>query len=184
MPNLPEKKDQILQAHAGLIHRVVVACSDPDKVPDLQEVLTQAEENGWEQLVSAIRKILFGSRDEAILNSLDEEDRIILDSILRGLQDPSTLPDLSAEIDPNMAAPSLAATIHAVRTGNTEALDMLATMATQMSQAGGDMAKLAAIMRPLSLGERDPDLLCKDMSSKSQELVMSILRELGKLEGH
>jgi len=184
MADLPEKEQQILQSHAGLIHRVVIACSDPAKVPDLDEILTQAENNGWSQLVAAIRQVLAGNRDHSILNALDEEDRPIVESILRGLQDPSTLPNLDAEIDANMAAPGLAAVIHSIRTGNTEALDVLANMATQMSQAGGDMARLAAVMRPLSLGERDPDVLCKDMGSQCSELVMSILRELGKLEGH
>ena len=159
MANLPEKDAQILQSHAGLIHRVVIACSEPNHVPDLQEVLTQAEQNGWAQLVAAIRQVLAGNRDQSLLNPLDEEDRPIVESILRGLQDPSTLPDLSAEIDPNLAAPGLAGMLHSVRTGNLEALDVLANMATHMAQAGGDMARLAAIMRPLSLGERDPDKL-------------------------
>lgn len=184
MAELPDKPEQILQAHAGLIHRVVIACADPESVPDLDQILTQAEENGWAQLVTAIRDILGGNRDESILNPLDEEDRYIVGSILMGLQDRSTLPDLSADIDPGTAAPGLAAIIHSVRTGNTEALDTLATMATHMSDAGGEMAQIASVIRPLSLGERDADKLCQGLNEKSADLVMAILSELGKLEGH
>ena len=53
-------------------------------------------------------------------------------------------------------------------------------MAEQMSGAGGDMARLAAIMRRLVNGERDADLLTRGMEAQGKGLVMSILKELEK----
>jgi len=184
MPTLPEKSQQVVQAHAGLIHRVVIACQNRAAVPDLEDILKQANDNGWTHLVAAIRKILAGKRDVGAFRHLAEEDFTIIESILMGLQNPATLPDLSEGFDANMAAPGLASMIHAARSGNLEALQLIATMATQMLQAGGDMARLAGIVRPLVTGERDADKLCQGMSETGEKLVLGILRELAKLEGH
>lgn len=185
MPKLPEKAEQIVQAHAGLIHRVVIACQNRAIVPDLEDVLKQAADNGWVDLVAAIRKVLAGQREVAAFRHLDEEDFTIIEAMLRGIQNPAMLPDLATEFDPNMAAPGLAAMIHAARSGNLEALQLIANMATQMLQAGGDMARLAGLVRPLVTGERDADKLCQGMTSEAgQNLVLGILRELAKLEAH
>jgi len=62
MATLPDKDQQIIDAHTGLIHRVVIGCQNRDMVPDLEDILKQAEENGWRQLVGAIRKILAGTQ--------------------------------------------------------------------------------------------------------------------------
>ena len=185
MSKLPEKAEQIVQAHAGLIHRVVIACQNRAMVPDLEEILKQAADNGWTDLVGAIRKVLAGQREVAAFRHLDEEDFTIIEAMLRGIQNPALLPELSSEFDPNMAAPGLAAMIHAARSGNLEALQLVANMATQMLQAGGDMARLAGLVRPLVTGERDPDKLCQGMTTEAgQNLVLGILRELAKLEAH
>ncbi|HKK14808.1 MAG TPA: hypothetical protein VKA14_09125 [Gammaproteobacteria bacterium] len=185
MATLPEKTQQILQSHAGLIHRVVLGCKNREMVPDLEDVLGMAEKNGWTDLVATVRKILAGDRDQALLRPLDEEDRIIVESILQGLQDPSTLPDLDAQADATMAAPGIASLVHAARTGNTEALQLIANMASQMLQAGGDMARLAAAVRPLVMGERDPNKLCEGMTTpEGEKLMQDVLAELAKLEAH
>lgn len=184
MTKLLEKEEQVRQAHAGLIHRVVIATQNPTAVPDLERLLKEAQDNGWTDLVAAIRKILKGSRETSLLRELDEEDQVIVSSILNGIQNPATLPQLDAPIDGAMAAPGLAAILHGARTGHHEALQLLGTMANQMMQAGGDMARLAAVMRPLVLGERDPNKLCEGMSDKGQTLVNNILAELRKLETH
>ena len=72
MPSLPQKDQQILHAHAGLIHRVVVACQNPALVPDLDDILAIAEKNDWHALVGAIRRILAGEREMDRLPGLDE----------------------------------------------------------------------------------------------------------------
>jgi hypothetical protein len=184
MSDIPELDDQILQSHAGLIHRVVMHCNNPGSVPDIEQVLQQAEQNDWTQLVAAIRDIMSGKRDESILPGLDEEDRVIVDSILRGLQDPSTLPNLQADFDSNMAAPGIAGLVHASRTGNAQALQIIANMAKQMLAAGGDMGILAGRIRPLVEGERDADKLTESMTGKGQRLMLDILDELLKLEAN
>ena len=178
----PELNDQILQAHTGLIHRVVMYCNNPGSVPDMEQVLQQAEENDWKQLTTAIRTIMSGTRDESILLGLDEEDRVIVESILRGLQDPQTLPDLQADIDSTMAAPGIAGLVHASRNGNVQALQIIGTMAKQMLAAGGDMGILAGRIRPLVEGERDADKLTDKMGDKGQKLMLEIIEELLKLE--
>ena len=43
--------------------------------------------------------------------------------------------------------------------GNTEALTLLSHMAEQMSVAGGDMARLAAIIKKFLDGERELEIL-------------------------
>jgi hypothetical protein len=53
-----------------------------------------------------------------------------------------------------------------------------------MSSAGGQMARLAAVIRPLINGERDPDRLCKGMDGATERLVVGILDELGRLARH
>lgn len=182
MTTTPELSEQILQSHTGLIHRVVMHCNNPGSVPDMEQVLQQAEENEWTQLVTAIRDIMSGNRDESILLGLDDEDKVIVESILRGLQDPSTLPELQTDLDSDMAAPGIAGLIHASRNGNAQALQIIGNMAKQMLQAGGDMGILAGRIRPLVEGERDTEKLSENMTEKGQKLITDILEELLKLE--
>ena len=182
MTAAPDLKEQILHSHAGLIHRVVMHCNNPGSVPDLEQVLKQAEDNDWTQLVTAIRGIMAGNRDESVLAGLDKEDSIIVDSILHGLQDPATLPALETDIDSSMAAPGIAGLVHAARNGNAQALQIIANMAKQMLEAGGDMSILSGRIRPLIEGERDPDKLTEKMSDKGQKLMLEIIEELIKLE--
>ena len=51
-----------------------------------------------------------------------------------------------------------------------------------MLKAGGDMACLAGIMRPLVQGERDADTLTEGMSEDGEKLVLAILNELADLD--
>ena len=119
-----------------------------------------------------------------MLNGLDDEDSVIVHSILRGLQNPATLPDLTEGVDGAMAAPGIAAMVNGARRGNLETLQLLGSMAQQMLQAGGDMARLAGILRPLVQGERDADKLTAGMGIEGQKLVVAILDELAKLDTH
>lgn len=180
MPAIPEKSQQVLLAHAGLIHAVVRTCHNRDLMPQMEQLLLLSEQNGWTQLVAAIRGILGGRRDIGIMANLDEEDRVITEAILLGLQNPETMPDLNATPDPNHAAPGLASMIAASRQGNVEALRALADMATQMRQAGGDMARLASALSQMEQGEDDAEKLSRGMSPAGQKLVEMILEELRK----
>jgi hypothetical protein len=182
--SLPDTKEQILQSHTGLIHRVVMHCNNPGSVPDMEQVLQMATDNDWTALVTVIRDIMSGNRDESILLALDEEDRVIAESILQGLQDPNTLPPLETDIDSDMAAPGIAGLVHASRNGNMQALHIIGNMAKQMLEAGGDMGILAGRIRPLVDGERDADKLTENMTDKGQKLMLQVLEELLKLEAN
>ena len=185
MSNLPDRKEQVIQVHASLINMVVQTHLNPQLRPQLSEVLKTSAQNGWQNLVLRIYKILEGERSEALLKDLDEEDAIIIEAILNGIQNPATLPDPSAKpANPTMAAPGIAHMVNEASRGNTQALTLLSKMAEQMSQAGGDMSILAAIMKKLIDGERDPEILSKGMGAQGESLVSSILEELGKLQLH
>jgi hypothetical protein len=185
MPSLPERSEQVIRSHAILIVTVVKACQNPQLLPELEPMLVHAQNNGWTELVSAIRNILKGNRDPSLLHGLDDEDTIIIEAVLRGLQDPNTLPDLNAKPQADLAAPALANMIHAAGTGDAMALNMIATMAEQMTNTQGDMARLGgAISKMVHNDERDPDILCKNMSEKGEKLVLDILAELTKLSAH
>jgi hypothetical protein len=178
-----DKRAQILSVHAGFINQVVVLGPQAERQTEFNQLLKLAEEQGWADLVAAIRQIIHkGRRDMEILNALDEEDQVIAEAILRGLQDPATLPDPEARPDPAMAAPGLASMIHAAGSGNAQALQLIANMAEQMSNVGGPMATLASVIRPLINGERDPEVLCKRLDSKSEAMVLGILEALSRLE--
>jgi len=184
MSILPDKIQQILQAHAGLIHAVVTAAQNRERLPELEALLDAALANGWGALVAVIRRILGGAREVSVLTGLDEEDRIIAEAILRGLQDPDSLPDPLTRPDPALAGPGLAALIHAAGSGDVAALQLLADMGTQMLRAGGDLARLSGILRRLVDHERDPDLLSRGMSPRGVQLVRSLLEELARLRAH
>ena len=180
-----DKEKQVVATHAALIHAVVHACLNRDLLPQLEQPLRGMADNGWAGLVKAIRLVLSGRRDMGLLSGLDEEDSIILRSILAGLQNPASLPDPQTPGgEAGMAAPGLAAMISQAAHGDSAALVVLGNMGEQMSRVGGDMARVASVLRPLINGERDPDQLTRNMGARSRGLVLSILEELGKLEQH
>jgi hypothetical protein len=180
---LPERREQIRLVHATFIRQVVELTQRPDRRADLETLLAGAEQQGWTALVAALRRIVRGDRSTASFSALDEEDQVIIESILRGLQDPANLPDPDKAQDPTLAAPGLAHMIHAARS-NPQALVLLGNMADQMNKVGGSMGRLAGVIRPLINGERNADRLCRGMDTQTQQLVLDILSELGKLEAH
>ena len=180
----PEKAEQVLQTHASLVLAVVQTIHNPQFKPQLEQVLQQSAQNGWAGLVNVINKIVAGNRDQALLNGLDEEDAIIVDSILRGLQDPASLPSSEQAGDASKAAPMLARMINEASRGDHNALTMLGSMAEQMSQAGGDMANLSAVVKEMIDGERSIDKLCTRMGVQGESLITQIISELAKLDTH
>jgi len=178
---IPERDQQIRQAHATLIHQVVKACQNEDSAIELESILDVALQQGWDDLVKTIRKIVKGNRDEALLVPLDEEDTVIIKSILDGLRNPQTLPDINQQGDATMAAPGLAQIIHAASRGDVQALQAVSMMAQQMTAAPGDMALLGGNMKRLLDGERNADILCKGMGTSGEQLMLNLIDELNKL---
>ena len=180
----PDKLEQILQTHAGLIVAVVQTILNPELKPQLDHVLKQSEQNGWVGLVAAIRKIVAGSRDNSLLAGQDDEDRVILDAILKGIQNPGSLPKPEQQGDATTAAPMLAKLIHDAGHGDHDAVIMLGGLAEQMSNAGGDLSNLSAVIKNMIDGERSIDKLCSRMGPQGESLISAIISELGKFDIH
>jgi len=180
---IPQRDQQIIQAHASFVCQVVGLIQKADAKAELASVLTEASESGWGALSAQIKRFANGER-EIREPALDDEDRVLAVAILRGLRDPSTLPDPNRQADPTLAAPGLAHMIHAAGRGDVQALTLISQMAEQMSRVGGDMSRVASVIRPMINGERDPDKLCENMDTRGQQLVLQILTELGKLDLH
>jgi len=181
---LPDAVEQVRRMHAPFIHAVVGALRDRSRMPELMRTLTAAEQQGWATLAGALRQIVDGKRDASVKLGLDEEDRVIVDTVLRGLENPASLPALDQQPDGRAAAPGLASMISAAGHGDAKALAVLADMAEQMVRAGGDMARLGGVMRRLVNGERDGDVLMKGMGPLGRQLLLDILSELGKAGVH
>ena len=179
--NLPDREQQIRQSHALLIRKTVEACQNRDNLPVLEQMLEMANQQGWTNLVTAIRAILGGQRDARVLQGLDAEDMVIVRSILEGLQNPATLPDPNQGANPAMAAPGLAQMVHAAARGDVQALQAVAFMAEQMTATHGDLRRLGGRLKALVDGERDPDTLCRDMSESGRQLMRDLLDELARL---
>ena len=111
MPSLPEREQQIITAHAAFICKVVECCGKLQRREEFEDLMSSAEESGWHSLVAAIRQIASGQRDMSAIRGLDEEDSVIAEAIMRGLQNPATLPDPNARPDPALAAPGLASSV-------------------------------------------------------------------------
>jgi hypothetical protein len=184
MAGLPDAAEQVLKMHAPFIHAVVQAVQNRALIPQLLEMLREAESRGWAVMVSSVREILDGKRDRTVLLGLDDEDKVIVEAILAGIENPASLPAVESAGDPQAAAPGLATMIALAGRGNMEAFTTLANMAEQMLKAGGDMARLGGIMRRLIDGERDETVLTRGMGELGRKLVRDILAELDKTTLH
>jgi len=97
-----------LRRHAALILGVVGAVQDAGLRGKLETALPRLEQHGWTDLVPAIRRILAGERNaDDLCADLDSQDSMIVEAILAGLADPSTLKDLSPEPDAPDADPDV-----------------------------------------------------------------------------
>ena len=86
-----------LQKYGQLIAMVVIAVDDGELRQELEDFMEQFSED-WANLVTAIRAILKGERDEEVLcEPLDYDDAAIISAILEGIADPETLKPLLGE---------------------------------------------------------------------------------------
>jgi len=180
----PDKLEQILQTHAGLIVAVVQTILNPELKPQLDHVLKQSEQNGWVGLVAAIRKIVAGSRDNSLLAGQDDKDRVIIDARMKDRKNPNSLPKPEQQADATTAAPMLAQLVHDAGHGDHDAVIMLGGLAEQMSNAGGDLSNLSAVIKNMIDGERNIDKLCTRMGPQGESLITAIISELSKFDIH
>ena len=102
--DFPGTQDVLRKQLAFPILGTVLAIKNKRVSQPLEAVLAAAEPLGWQGLVRAIRKILKGERNpEVLCEYLDSESSMIVERILRGIADPSTLKDLVAELKEDLA---------------------------------------------------------------------------------
>ena len=175
-------REEILQDHTQLIHSVVMYCNQPDSAPQLAEMLQLAEKNDWGKLVEAIKSIMSGNRDRSLLQDLDEEESIIIESIFNGIADPNTMPTVPVDLNSDMAAPGIASLIHASMQEGTDSLNIINSLNSQMSDSGGEPAIIAEHIQAMIEGERDLGKLTAELSEPGQKLMLGIFAELTMLE--
>ena len=84
-----------LRQHAPLILATLMAVQHPEQRPVLDKVLQRYSDSSWQDMVAAIHRILDGERvGENLQEGQFGEAPMILDAILYGLVDPSTLSDM------------------------------------------------------------------------------------------
>ncbi len=89
--NFPGTRHE-LRLHANLILRTVAAVQGLEA---LDQSLSGAEKESGTNLVATIRLLLSGERDaDTLCDELDADNSMIVEAILAGIEDPSTLQDL------------------------------------------------------------------------------------------
>lgn len=176
---LPGRRAQILGTHAGLIQAVVAAVHNRDLVGPLEQALAPAVTQGWTLLIQAIRLILQGRRDAAVLRDLDEDDRVIVGAILQGLADPSSLPQ-TLPADPTVAAPGLGILVASALDGDQSGRAVVLDLAAQMVRAEGSLGALGAALRLLLQGETNVERLARGMDTAGRQLLLDLLTELAQ----
>ena len=90
-----------MKRHLELIGGTLQVLEKPELMAAFNTALSGMEEHGWTQLVAAIRKVLSGERDADVLcEPLDSEDSMIIETLLRALEDPSSLAALLPQPKP------------------------------------------------------------------------------------
>jgi hypothetical protein len=116
-----------------------------------------------------------GNRERVLLHELDEEENIIIESILNGLEDPGTLPTVTADLNSALAAPGIASLIHASMQGNPESLNIISDLTKQMKDTDGDNSNIAESIITMIDKEHDLAKLTADRLEQEQILLADIL---------
>jgi hypothetical protein len=88
-------KIKLRDPHSSRMKGTVLATQKPEVRTQLEEVLSRREERGWTNLVRAIRSTLEGERNaDVACEGLDVGDSMVIEAILQGLADPSSVQDL------------------------------------------------------------------------------------------
>ena len=86
MANPPNRHEQIRLVHAHFICQVVETCQNPERKRDFETLLYTAAENGWADLVGAVRRIAAGERDpDRLCRGMDAQGESLVLDILREL---------------------------------------------------------------------------------------------------
>ena len=174
---------QIAAAHHDLNNLILATQDHPDQLNALARRLDDMHNDGWHALVHTLR-LRFGLPAEPIgTATLDNEDHAILALLDYAQSQPDEFAALaaqSADANTQHAAHALAALIYAATQGEHEALEALAEL-HQAADTPEALAASAAFIRMIE-GERQPDVLCRDLPNQQAALIQAVLASLEDLE--
>jgi len=183
-----------VQQLQSLIQPVVAACQGNEEAKTLVESLLQAVQSADEGLAQAIRRILAGERDAESLTADLGRNAVVIHAILTRLSGevPQT-PGVSETTGVLQASPAGAsAAIARIRQqwgpviqavvvacgGNTQAAAQLEPLLAQLSTQD-DWRHLAAALRRILAGERDPAALLPGLDPTDLLIASDVLHGLG-----
>jgi hypothetical protein len=161
-----------------LVTLVAAANGDPNAATDIDQTLNQlAGASEWANLAAALRRVVAGDRDpNQLTTGLDPIDTAIVTRALDALAGHITLDPAPAGDTEDLWAPVIAATVAAAR-GDQPAADTLTPLLDDMA-ASTDWANLAAALRRIIAGERDPDRLLTGLDHTDTAIAATILTQL------
>ncbi|MCL7743840.1 hypothetical protein LV476_02585 [Guyparkeria hydrothermalis] len=180
---MPDVSSQVAAAHLEFIEPISSAL--PARSPTVAQreaaefMIAHYRENGWAGLCDAVDARLANRAFDAA--SLDDEDRMILETIDRAAVEPGWLDRVVAEAEAE-AADQLAALILAATWGEHEALAALDEM-RDAAQAAGIPDSTAHAFIAMVEGERRPDALIAAHPSAQSGLLEATLNALTRREG-
>jgi hypothetical protein len=136
-----------------------------------------ADSEDWSELVRVLRRVLAGDRDrESLTRGLDEIDTAILDRTLDAIADRLQIMPPVDPWSPIITAVAAAARgAQAIQPGLSQLLDQLAETS--------DWSALAAVLRRILAGERDPDRLTEGLDALDATDAAIVEQVLTRLAG-
>ena len=164
-----------------LVALVAAAGGDPAAATAIDELLTSlADTADWATLADVLRRILAGERDpDQLLPGLDPIDTAIVTRALDALAGRITLtpPPAPEPDDQEQALTELAAAVATAAHGNQDAATEAAQYLDEMADTP-DWAALAAVLRRIIAGERDPTQLLPGLDPTDTAITQTVLAHL------
>jgi tetratricopeptide (TPR) repeat protein len=204
------KEQESYAAYAGAAHRLpgwapqfisVVAAAvqgNQEAQQNVEGILPQLEEGGWNNLCNAVRRILGGESDfEKLRTDLDREDAYIVHTILARLSgEAAPTPPAARAAPPPQAgegqgaaarealaqlrqqwAPVVDAVVMVAQDGAPVPPDLAAFL--DRMGASDDWRVLVAVLRRILAGERDPAALLPGLDATDTVIAADVLQGLG-----
>ncbi|MGW8645626.1 hypothetical protein [Micromonospora chalcea] len=182
--DLPTEALFDLQSHLDqweptLVALVAAAAGDPTATAAIDRRLTNlADTTDWAALAAALRRILAGEHDpDQLLPGLDPIDTAIVTRALDALAGRITLTPAPSPDDQTQARAELAQAVIAAARGDRNAADAVAPILDQMTNTPA-WAALAAALRHILAGQRDPDQLLPGLDPTDTAITQAVLAAL------
>src|SRR5205823_4970041 len=181
--NLPPEaafdlQHQLEEWEPNLVVLVAAADGDPGAATAIDQLLTDlADTADWATLADVLRRILAGERDpDQLLPGLDPIDTAIVTRALDALAGRITLtpPPAPEPDDQEQALTELAAAVAAAAQGDQDAAAE-ATLGLDEMADDPEWTALAAVLRRVIAGERDPDQLLPGLDPTDTAITRAVL---------